>query len=179
MYTRRRRQKSDSTYKDVKNCPSLTTDQKKQVDKVDSNYSSLMVVIKKKDGTNRICIDYQKLNQITITDIETFQGLMSWIHPCHCPACFQNWTWPESKHLTAFSTSLGLYEFNFTPFGLVNAPATFVRMMRALMKGIPKVVSCIHIKGTEYYPNRGVCSVTKPWVITWFRYWRAYTLGSY
>lgn len=55
----------------------MTTDQKKQVDKVDSNYSSLMVVIKKKDGTNRICIDYQKLNQITITDIETFQGLMS------------------------------------------------------------------------------------------------------
>lgn len=49
----------------------------------------------------------------------------------------------ESKHLTAFSTPMGLYKFNYIPFWLVNAPATFVRMTRSLLKGIKNIATYI------------------------------------
>ncbi|PIK62247.1 putative retrovirus-related Pol polyprotein from transposon [Apostichopus japonicus] len=43
------------------------------------------------------------------------------------------------KHLIAFATPSGLFQFNVMPFGLVNAPATFNRMMRILLKGLRHV----------------------------------------
>ena len=43
---------------------------------------------------------------------------------------------PDSIHLTAFSTPKGLYEFTRMPFGLVTAPATYIRLMRVLLEGL-------------------------------------------
>lgn len=48
----------------------------------------------------------------------------------------------DSKHLTAFDFSEGLYHFRFLPFGLVNSPSTFVRLMRKVLG---------HHKHTLYY----------------------------
>ena len=45
----------------------------------------------------------------------------------------------EDKEKTAFSTSRGLFQFRRMPFGLVNAGATYCRMMRKLLDGIPCV----------------------------------------
>ena len=50
---------------------------------------------------------------------------------------------PEDKEKTAFSTSRGLFQFRRMPFGLVNAGATYCRMMRKLLDGIPCVDSYI------------------------------------
>lgn len=106
------------------------------------------------------------MNHITITDAEPISGADELISSMSMSCLFfkldmtkcyyQLPLTAQSKHLTPFSTCLGLYKFNFMPFGLVNAPSTFVRMMRALMKGIPNVVTyiddiCIYTDTFEHH----------------------------
>ncbi|BFZ12592.1 hypothetical protein BsWGS_15631 [Bradybaena similaris] len=118
-----------------------------------SNYSSPMVIIQKKDGSLRICIDYRKLNEVTIIDAEPIPRTDDLIACMQHNSIFSKLDMTKgyyqipmtasSKHLTAFSTPKGLYEFNYMPFGLVNAPATFVRMTRSLLKDIPNIATYI------------------------------------
>ena len=111
-----------------------------------SPWSSPIVLIKKKDGAVRFCIDYRKLNLVTKRDVYPLpridaslaalsgsqwfstMDLISGYHqiPMH----------PESKDKTAFISEGGLYQFNYMPFGLTNAPATFQRFMDAVLAGL-------------------------------------------
>ena len=50
----------------------------------------------------------------------------------------------EDGEKTAFVTSDGLYQFSVMPFGMVNAPAVFSRMMRRLLSGLRNVVNYIY-----------------------------------
>ena len=43
---------------------------------------------------------------------------------------------PEDKHKTSFLTSLGLYQFTVMPFGLINSPSTFERLMENVLRGL-------------------------------------------
>nr|XP_034320976.1 uncharacterized protein LOC117687844 [Crassostrea gigas] len=118
-----------------------------------SPYSAPVVIARKKDGTNRFCIDYRRLNCATVFDAEPmpspesiFSKMTGKKFVSKIDLSKGYWQVPmadESKSLTAFSTPSGLYQFRTMPFGLVNAPATFSRMMRKLLQGMNGVENFI------------------------------------
>ena len=107
-----------------------------------SEWSSPMVIVKKKDGSLRLCVDYRYLNEVSqvdaypmprVDDIIDQLGQASFITTIEL--CRGYWQVPvaaESRPKTAFSTPIGLFQL---PFGLCGAPATFQRMMNQLMQG--------------------------------------------
>ena len=110
-----------------------------------SPYSSPIVMVPMKDGTNRMCIDYRKLKEITTKDayplprigqaIDALQGA-GYFSSLYLTSRYWQVPVPEKdRHRTAFCTPEGgLYEFVKMPFGLTNAPATFQRLMNEIFK---------------------------------------------
>lgn len=98
----------------------------------------------KKDGGLRLCINYRALNKQTVKNsylvpridvifdslrqasIFTTLDLRSGYHQVRLD--------PESIPLTAFRTKYGLFEFLVVPFGLTNAPATFMNLVNDIMR---------------------------------------------
>ena len=114
-----------------------------------SPYSSPIVMVKKKDGANRFCCDYRRLNAVTIQDAEPIPDIDEIFAKLSGDRYFTKidltkgyWQMAlteRAKPLTAFVTPDGLYQFVTMPFGLVNAPASFSRMMRTVLRGLPHV----------------------------------------
>jgi len=110
-----------------------------------SPWSSPVVLVKKKDGSTRFCIDYRQLNQVTKKNSypipridETLESLRgnSWF----CTLDLASGYWQVKmadgdREKTAFASHMGLYEFNRMPFGLTNAPATFQSLMEQVLRG--------------------------------------------
>lgn len=112
-----------------------------------SNYCAPIVLIRKKDGSMRFCVDFRKLNTITKFDSEPMQDPDAITSKLSGDRYFtkidlSKGFWQiamegKSKHMTAFVTPEGCYQFTRMPFGLVNSTATFNRMMRRLLSGVP------------------------------------------
>ncbi|CAB5214806.1 unnamed protein product [Rhizophagus irregularis] len=109
-----------------------------------SLWSSPVVIVNKKTGDKRFCIDFRKINQMTITDayplpriddlLEKFR-VAKWFTTIDLASGYwQIEMKEEDKEKTAFICSQGLYEFNVMPFGLKNAPAIFQRTMNKIFK---------------------------------------------
>ena len=120
----------------------------------DSPYCSPSVVVKKKDGSNRYCVDYRGLNNITLFDAEPMPQLDDLFQQIGPECNFVSkidlskgyWQIPlgeSSKPMTAFATELGLMQFTVLPFGLQCAPAAFSRLMRRVLDGMPNVKNYI------------------------------------
>ena len=112
-----------------------------------SPWASPEVMVKKKDGSMRFCVDFRKMNDATIKDAHTLPRIDNTLESLHGAQYFTTldlksgyWQVPireEGKEKTAFRTSSGqLYEFNQLPFGLCNAPATFSRLMDRTLAGL-------------------------------------------
>jgi hypothetical protein len=116
-----------------------------------SPYGAPILFVKKKDGSRRMVIDYRLLNKITVKNkyplpridelLDQLTGaryftkldLMSGYHQMRVNAA--------DTHKTAFRTRYGHYEFKVLPFGLTNAPPTFMRLMNDVFR--PLLDKCV------------------------------------
>ena len=111
-----------------------------------SPFASPTILVKKKDGTMRLCIDYRRLNSVTkkdahplprIEDIfDTLSGSKYFSTLDLAMGYHQVEVRPEDREKTAFSTPFGLFQYNVMPFGLATAPATFMRLMTIVFSGM-------------------------------------------
>ena len=113
-----------------------------------SAWVSPIVLVRKKDGSTRFCVDYRKLNEVTIKDSyplpladSCFDALSGsqWFSTLDLSSGYwQVGMSKEDREKTAFATgSGGLYQFTVMSFGLANAPATFERLMERVLAGLP------------------------------------------
>ena len=106
-----------------------------------------VVMVKKKDGSLRFCVDFRQLNAATVKDAHPLPRIDDLFDALHGARWFSTldlksgyWQVPimeRDKEKTAFRTSSGqLYKFNQVPFGLCNAPATFSCLMDRVFSGL-------------------------------------------
>ena len=112
-----------------------------------SPWAAPVVLVRKKDGSVRVCTDFRQLNKHTIKDsyplpriddsLDALGGSM-WFSTLDLASGF----WQVEMDLkdqekTAFSMAGGgLYEYKVMPFGLANSPATFERLMEQVLMGL-------------------------------------------
>ena len=117
-----------------------------------SPWSSPIILVRKKDGSTRFCIDFRKVNSITKKDaytlprvddtLDTLGGSKIFSTLDLASGYWQVEVAEEDRLKTAFTTPEELYEFKVMPFELCNAPATFQRLMDHVLNDL-KWTECL------------------------------------
>ena len=120
-----------------------------------SPWSFPIVMVKKKDGTLRCCVDYRALNQATVKDSyplpridDTLDALSgsTWFSTLDMKSGYHQVKMADKdKEKTAFSAGGNLMQFRVMPFGLCNAPATFERLMERVLDGLTWKASLVYL----------------------------------
>ena len=112
----------------------------------DSEYASPLVVVRKKGSNDlRLCVSYKGLNAVTVIDPTPMPDIEDVLGRIGKSRYFSKFDAakgfyaikmdPESKKYTAFVYQNAQYLFNVTPFGLVNSPSVYAKMMQKLLCG--------------------------------------------
>ena len=111
-----------------------------------SPWASPIVLVKKKNGKTRCCIDYRRLNAVTRQDAFPLPRVQDCIDTVRGSVYFSTFDLTSGYHQvpvkeedipkTAFITKYGLYEFTTMPMGLSTACATFQRLMELVLQGL-------------------------------------------
>ena len=120
-----------------------------------SAWSSPDVLVKKKDGSMRFCVDYRKLNRVTKKDsfplpliadtLDSLSGTSVYSTLDMKAGYWQIELDPSAREKSAFVTHNGLYEFLVMPFGLTNSGASFQRLMGHILRGLEYRFALIYI----------------------------------
>ena len=111
-----------------------------------SPWASPIVLVRKRDGSHRFCVDYRGLNSVTVPDsfpLPHIDDLLDQLGESNyfstidlASGFLQIRMRPAAQEKTAFVVPQGLFEFRVMPFGLANAPGVFQRLMQRVMFGL-------------------------------------------
>ena len=120
-----------------------------------SPWSAPIVLVKKKSGEDRLCIDYRRLNAITKKDsfplpriddvLDLLQGQRYFSTLDLASGYWQIEMDPESKEKTAFIVDNNVFEWNRLAFGLTNAPGTFQRLMNYVLRDVIGKICLVYL----------------------------------
>ena len=144
--------------------PSMTAIQVTEINKLldagvithsQSSWSAPVIMVVKPDGSYRMCIDYRRLNKLTVKDVYPLPRIQDMLNSLNgaqfmssldlLKGFYQIPVADEDRHKTAFSTTFGHYEFQRMPFGLTNAPATFQRFLDVTLAGLVPSICMVYI----------------------------------
>jgi len=133
------------------------------VERSESPWCSPVVLVPKKGGETRFCIDYRGLNEYTKKDSYPLPNLNEMLGHLGNSTWFstldlKSGYWqiemdPEDKEKTAFSIGTGLFQFTVMPFGLCNAVATFQRLMEKVLGDLVPSVCMVYVDDIIVYGN--------------------------
>ncbi|KAK8777518.1 hypothetical protein V5799_029140 [Amblyomma americanum] len=120
-----------------------------------SPWAAPVVLVRKKDGALRFCVDYRRLNNITKKDVYPLPRIDDTLDRL-CNAKYfssmdlKSGYWQievdeRDREKTAFITPDGLFEFKVMPFGLCSAPATFQRVMDTVLAGLKWKICLVYL----------------------------------
>ena len=111
-----------------------------------SDWASAPVLVRKRDGSVRYCVDYRSLNAKTVKDLFPLPSISQCLDHLSGNRYFSTLDmasgyWQieideKDQHKTAFITKYGLFEHKRMAFGLCNAPATFQRVIQFVLRGL-------------------------------------------
>ena len=131
------------------------------IEESNSPWCSPCILVPKSDGSVRFCTDFRKVNAVTKPDTYPLPRVDDYIDKIGSAKFVSSydllkgyWQVPltaRAKEISAFVTPHGLYQYRVLPFGMMNAPATFQRIMNRVIAGLDNTE--VYIDDIVMYSN--------------------------